>query len=191
MKAKDIKEILVPTPGQLIVSVGLSIFLYWIAFRDTITAILFGGNQNIQPYFNQSYQIHLSRFSSLPIVDFLVKAVFWAGVGLIAYLIFLTISNFIIEAHNEAVVETEYVNKGRLEDRLSKPMQQLGLAIGLVIAILFSIIFLLPYWLSIFGSGLFGTIGLHSVAPLLLAIVGASINIYALWALCQLVFAVD
>lgn len=191
MTAETLKRIIIPTVTQVIVSVCLSVLLFVVAFKDGLYSLFFSQGDSFAPYFSQSYQAQLSLISNSPIVDFLVKALFWAGVGLVAYLIFLGISNVFIEARNEAVVEAEYTNKDKISRRLHKPLMQLGMAVVLIVAMLISVSLLLPFWLQSFESGFAGPLGIMSVVGPLIAVIGTSVNICLLWSLGQVVFAIN
>lgn len=196
MTRAELRQIIVPTPAQIEVCAGLSLGLFIIIYHDLLANRFFGrelaGVSALSPYINQSYAIALGQVSGLTATDLIVKAAFFAGVGLIAYIIFLFISNVLIEARNEVVVETEYANKGDFTAQASKPLKQIGLAIGLFIFLIWSAQAALPLWLHWFEAWLFGPIvSLWSWLGLLLALAGCTLNAYLVWTLAQIIFAIE
>lgn len=196
MNGDDLKNLLIPTRGQIIVCAAIATVLFGFTFRDVLVGRLLNrqistGLTDVSPYLSTSYAIQLGHVSSLALTDFLVKAVFWAGVGLIAYIIFLAISNAVIEARNEVVVEAEYTNRGQPQARFRKLFQQLALAAVLIVLVLISASVLVPLWLASFEAFLNSLPNVGSVIFLIVAYIGVMANIYGVWTLGQIVFAIE
>jgi hypothetical protein len=184
-------KILTPSVGEAATAGGLSLLFFVIIFRDPLILRHLPGDIVNSPYFHQSYMEHLNRVSKLPFTDILVKGLFWAGLGLGAYLVFLLISNAVIELRNQVVVESQYTNRGQSSQRYQKPILQVASAAGFLIFLSLSINWLLPYWLNLFGSGVQFFPQISGLPLMLLAVVGAGGNLYLLWANIQLILNAD
>lgn len=124
------------------------------------------------------------------LVPKLVVALFWGTIGLIAYTLVWGLVNMIIEARNEVTLETAYVNKGRLDRRLTGPLIQMGLALLLFGVLIITALATIPLWVNFFADFL---IVWKPVALLYLlgSVVGTTINIYLIWVLIRAVFRAD
>lgn len=100
----------------------------------------------------EDYLGTLGFITKYPAVNTAVIVIFWSGVGLLAYTIVWALINAFIEARNEIVVETEYVNKGRLIDRLKAPILKSLLLIALFGWVVGGYKWLMPIMLRRFGE---------------------------------------
>jgi hypothetical protein len=191
MVKADLIKIIIPTRGQVVISGLSSLLLFAFIFRDSLIFRHLPSEIVDTPYLRESYLSQLNRISNLQLTDVLIKGLFWAGLGLVAYLVFLFISNIVIEARNQVVVETEYTNQERLENRLRKPLLQVAAAASFILVLAASVNWLLPVWLGLFGTGALSVTSLGGVLRLVLALVAGTINFYLLWALAEIVFAID
>lgn len=196
MNREQLRQIFVPTANQVWICLTLSLVTFLVAFRELILSKFFhqGASSSLNvvtPYLEDSYNIQLGHISQLSATDFLVKAVFFAGIGLVAYVVFLAISNVVIEARNEVVIEAEYTNKGQAETRVRRPFLQITTAVGLFIFLLISAQALLPIWLDGFQGFLLNLPTPSAFISLLVGLVGLAVNVYLVWSIAQVVFAID
>lgn len=94
----------------------------------------------------------LGFLTKVPAANTAVIVIFWSGIGLLAYTVVWALINATIEARNEIVVETEYVNKGRLWDRFRAPLLQAVVSIALFGSVLCVYKFLMPILLKRFSQ---------------------------------------
>ena len=111
---------------------------------------------------------------------------FWATVGLIAYLVCWALNNFLIEARNEVTLETGYANRGHWQG----PWQTLGLKLlcgGLLVGVLTSLHILVPFWVDT-AHPLFNHVAADTVFWGIVGVIGLAVNLYLVLALAQLTF---
>ncbi|HSX48336.1 MAG TPA: hypothetical protein VLF41_02435 [Candidatus Nanoarchaeia archaeon] len=196
MNREQLRQIIIPNSSQIWICLTLSLITLLATFKGLIFSKFFhqtniSSLNGVEPYLQSSYNIQLGKVSQLAATDLIVKAVFFAGIGLIAYVIFLAISNVIIEARNEVVIETEYTNKGQADSRVRRPFMQIVTAVMLFVVLLASAQLILPLWLNSFQSFLLNVPSPASFILLVVGLVGLAVNIYTIWSIAQIVFAID
>src|SRR5207253_1444341 len=117
---------------------------------DVISTKFIHNSYLTDPELYHTYQRHLDQLSNVAAINKFVIALFWSGLGLVAYTLVWGVSNVVIEARNEVVLETEYTNKGSLWRRLVVPMAQAGLALVLLGLLLAEAKWIFPMWISLF-----------------------------------------
>ena len=140
----------------------------------------------------QSVSTHLSGLSGNSVVNTITIAVFWSFIGLAVYTLFWVGLNFFIGVKNEVVIETGYVNKAKLSDRLKLPLIQLGLgAVAMLIAIV-AMKMLFPLWLSLLRHFIvhIQTIDLQTSLMAAAALIGGWLTLYIIFSLTKLTFAI-
>lgn len=148
-----VKDILLPP--------RLEVLIYFI-----LSALTFGFI-NVTPIINRilsepltsnisadDYLGSLGFLSEVPLVNTAVIVVFWSGVGLVAYTVAWAIINAVIEARNEIVVESEYVNKGSAWSRFKEPLFKSALIVSLFAWISINSKWFLPWLLKDFRNTL-------------------------------------
>ncbi|MBW3538418.1 hypothetical protein KY386_02910 [Candidatus Parcubacteria bacterium] len=191
MTRDDLQKILIPTRAQLLVCLGIAALILGVFYREVWWARLFDNELVPRPFLEEGLGLQLARLSTLPFVGTLVIALFWGSIGLAAYLLYLAAHNAVTEARNEVVIETEYTNKGKLQDRLKQPLLQLSLAVWLAAVLVLSATAGLPLWLWLFERFLFNPVTPSTLGYLAAALSGLVANLYAIWALGQIVFDID
>jgi hypothetical protein len=184
---QSLKKVIIPTLGQSLASILVSMLLFLALYRDLFWQRLVSGSLG-RAISQVNYGDELSSLTQSPIVHTLVIVGFWSAVGLVAYTIVWSLINVLIEARNEVVLETEYTNKSAFYDRVRVPMTQLALAIVLFVGLYLTAKLTFPFWLSLVYLALTAQSLGVMLLYLLLATLGAAINIYAILLLAQLVF---
>lgn len=103
---------------------------------------------------SEDYLGSLGFLSDMPFVNTAVIVIFWSGVGLVAYTVAWALINAVIEARNEIVVESEYLNKGRFWDRYRQPLLKSALVLILFAWVVLNAKWLLPELLKDFRGTL-------------------------------------
>jgi magnesium-transporting ATPase (P-type) len=175
---------LLPSPLQLVgFPIGALLVLSGIFYED-LSRRFFSRTLLGQSLQGADYTSGLLRGIDTPVVHSTVIVVFWSLIGLLAYTVVWGLGNVMIEARNEVFIQTSYVNKGTIGARAGAMGRQLLWATILVIAFLATALVLVPLWTGLFGrltmtdqlisQQLWSTAG---------AVLGASLNAYALWVL--------
>jgi hypothetical protein len=177
------RKLVIPSRGQVLTCAGLAVVTLLVIYRNALLQQLLGANQEAA---QQSYLQQLAELTKVPFVSTLVIIAFWAVVGLVAYAIYLAISNAIVETRNEVIIDTEYANRGKQPGRFQTVYLQLAGGLGLILLLVATGLWLLPLWFSLFENLLFSIPSVASVVMALLSIIGLSANYYGLWTLGQL-----
>lgn len=182
-------KIFIPTAFQVIVVSMLSILTLLTIYGPSLFARLLTGE--VSTYVGQSYTDQLVRLNSVGFVRTGVIALFWALVGLMAYGVYLAVTNAIVEARNEIVIDTEYTNRGAGSNAYNGVFKQLGSGVFLIIIIIISALWLLPVWSHLFETAIFFDLTVMNVFVSIVGVVGLTINQYLIWALFQVTWEAD
>ena len=104
-------RVLIPTKLQTLVSLLLGVAIIGAMHFPTLLSYIGADPEALKAAGTQLHE----RFSGLlvsPGAVGLTIATFWAAVGLMAYLIFWSLSNVVIQARNQLTLETKYTNRG-------------------------------------------------------------------------------
>ncbi len=176
---------LLPTLGQALGSLVLAMAILTISRSATIMTRLGITDAGVAQS-QESLLGHLRSVIVSPITSNLVLVMFWAIVGLIAYLVCWAFYNFLVEARNEVTLETAYANRGHWRG----PWQTLGLKLlcgaGLVM-ILATLHLTVPQWVSL-GETVFSEVTVSSIGLGIVSILGLAANLYLVLAFAQLTF---
>jgi hypothetical protein len=183
MDVKQLKQVLVPTWGQVLTCVLASLLLfvltYWgLIFQRTVLA---------DPHVAEVSRQHLANISKLKSVDVMVKVVFWSGLGLVAYIVYLTVSNALVEARNSVVIESSYTNKGRPEDRLPAIFKRLATTGACLSWLVLAAKVLLPWSLTWFEK--FIVSPRPDWAAFTIAVLSCALTAYVAWTFIQIALA--
>lgn len=185
---EKLKQILLPSFMQVILCLTASIFLFLTIYRDILLTYL----QRYLPLTSLpnsgNLPVWLRVAADSSIGHNAVIIIFWSIVGLVAYSLFWTLVNIGIEARNEVVIETTYVNKGNIGDRFLGLSNQIIVGLVLIAFLIVSAIFLIPLWTDMFGVLITAHFGLTSLAQGVGAVLGCALNIYTAYTLAQLFF---
>jgi hypothetical protein len=186
MTFKDrLLAVLLPTRAQLLWSLVLALGILVLSQSEPILNRL-GITGSAITTVQQQFESHSAVVLRSYLLSQAAVVVFWAAVGLVAYLLCWGAYNVLIEARNEVTLNTAYTNRGHWRG----PWQTLGLkmiaAIGLILSIA-----ALPPGLSLWilkGSEFLLTFSPASVAWAIGSIVGCAIQLYLILAFIQLTF---
>jgi hypothetical protein len=112
---------------------------------------------------------------------------FWAGVGLVAYLVCWGAYNVLVEARNKVTLETQYTNRG---GHWHGAFETLGLKLLGAITLICFIALLKPglaLWLALIAP-LLGTVSVNTILMALGATLGLALQLYLLLAFALLTF---
>lgn len=176
---------LLPTLGQALVALLLAMMVFAAAQSTALMSRL--GITEAGVNASQSSLLTPLRWVLIsPITSNLVLIVFWATVGLIAYLICWSFYNFLIEARNEVTLETAYTNRGHWRGPWQTLILKLVCGAGLV-ATLATLHLTIPAWLAL-GHPIFESATLASVGIAAVAVFGIAANLYLVLFFVQLTF---
>lgn len=178
MEKTSLQEIFLPTKLEVLVYfvVGWLIFIF---LKIELIINRLAAAPLPKEISAEDYLGSLSFLAEFPLINTAVIVIFWSGIGLAAYTLVWAIINAFIEARNEIVVESEYVNKGRFWSRFQSPLLKSGL-LGLLLAwLILNFMWLLPLLLRYFslivvsgkGFGLLAVLVPAAVMALNLAII--------------------
>lgn len=190
LERSTLHKIIKPTLGQVVVCILAALGLLIIGNINLLGSRLNAGIILNDPYIRESYLATLASLNVGPL-NLLVIVIFWSLVYLLAYGLFWFFSNVIIEARNEVVVETEFANKGSLIERFLPLIIQALMATVLIGLLLVSLQLGLPLWLNLAGQFLSEFTSYVAWLYAAAALIGCASNIYVMWSLGQIVFAVD
>ncbi|HSX41310.1 MAG TPA: hypothetical protein VLF21_01565 [Candidatus Saccharimonadales bacterium] len=179
LSLRKVLQVIIPTPNQFLASFLLTVVFLIYAFNASIQSFLFSlvGISSVE--FNRSWADLLANLSSVPYAEKIILVLFWAGIGLVFYLIYLKIVNAFAGSANDLLMQSSYINKPSFNQRLSSRVARTGgaLVIAAVLAVLsnLAISALLPlvsgvnnYTLAAAAGGLIGVLGLWAYAYFLI-----------------------
>lgn len=180
---QTLKRILIPTPVQLIISLGLAIVIMLVAYRNLLIALVAQNSYVPESDISQVLDGYLAELSTVPLVANLSVGLFWAAVACVAYIGYIAASNILINMRNNYVIDTQFANEeGNWRYRVRSLLIKAGWAVLLLATLMLSLTSLIPLWLRWFGDPLL----VGSTVPLLfvpLGLLGMAFNIYLLWML--------
>ncbi len=176
-----------PSPAQLAgFPLGMLLVLFWL-FRDDLARRIIPAVPQDLAASRTDYAHQILTRLDTPAIHSVVIVVFWSLVGLVAYTLVWGLSNLALEARNEVVIESAYVNKGRPIDRVAAVGWQVARATLLFAFLLLTAYILAPFWVDAFGQLVYRPrIDALGVLAALGAVLGASINGYIAWVLARL-----
>lgn len=175
-------KLIIPTFTQVLVCFGLAVAVEGLQFQNLVLPGLLQ-NSSIGQYVKPGQQIALAELNRYPAARMAILLLFWAIVGICAYLIYLALANGMVEVRNELVIDTEYANKGSVRKRIASATIRFGLIILLVLSFVLSLMAGWPNWLNlmtpVFNQGFAPAHLLEAI----LGVTGLAVNIYLLWTL--------
>lgn len=193
MNFSTLKKILIPSYSQILLYTLIAVvILVFVSFGAITDKIKHQAHFN-EPVVKQAFETRLSGLNNIPALNIITIVIFWSTIGLIIYTVFWLGITMLTQARNEIVVETDYVNRGSLKDRIKIPLIQLGIFMVVLVVLIITLSVTFPTWIQFFGKFLLAipadwTAGTTS---LLLSVVGAVINIYILKVLVSVMLKVD
>lgn len=189
MNAQRLLKLLIPTASQLVVCLILSIAIQALIFQSVLIPHLFKPSP-LTPYLNSGRQLELAHLNSFSAVRLAVQGIFWAIVGLCAYIVYLGLINAIVEARNEVVVSRQFANKGKGKG-IRAFKWQIGLLAILVLVFVLTAKFGLDKWFSLTSELVIGGLSTSHVAATLISIFGFAVNLYIIWVLAEATITAD
>lgn len=179
----------------------LQVVVYFIISLTVF--VFFSYNTIVNQVFNQSVLSNQTAKNAVleqvkglgdnKFVNILTIVLFWSAIGLVVYTIIWIAMIILTEARNEVVVETDYVNRGKLKDRIQRPVLQIVIFIALLLFAALSIAVLYPQiWISNFNQFLLAMPnGVSALVSLTVAFIGSMINLYLARVLVSAIFALE
>jgi hypothetical protein len=183
MTGQQIKQIIIPTPLQAVVSLLIAAVLIAVVYASPIAAFVTHQSNITTDVLQTSYQTQLANLNQFKGLQTLVTGVFWAAVGLVAYVAYLVLLNAFISLRNEVVVETQYTNKGSVLPQLVRTLTHAAIAGALVLALILTGKLLVPYFLGLVEASIYNNSGWWWG---IIGWLGLSLDAYAIWILAQL-----
>lgn len=190
MSAERLLKLVIPTKSQIVVCVLLALAIQGLIFQSLVIPQLLN-HTGLVPYIGTGRQLELAQLNQYPAVRLGVQVLFWAIVGLCAYVIYLALTNAVVEMRNEVIIGTEFANKGRLGQWLSTFGVQVGLLIILILGLWLTAQFGLKLWFDLMGQLVIEGWGWLHLAAAVGSIAGLAANIYALWLLGEAAITAD
>lgn len=172
----SVRTILVPPKTEIIIYFLLSTLTFGFINIGTIINKFTSEPLSSPTVSADDYLGTLGFLSDMPLVNTAVIVIFWSGVGLVAYTVAWALINAVIEARNEIVVESEYVNKGSLWSRFQEPLLKSALVVALFGWLSANAKWLVPWLLKDFRATLLLAQGI-GLLELLLPVVGLAANL--------------
>jgi hypothetical protein len=180
---EQLKRIIIPSTGQTITCLLLALCTMAVVYRNVILQKVFGSAQQL---IQESYLDQLANLNNIPIIRTGVIVLFWATVGLVAYAIYLAISNAIVDTRNEVVIDTAYANRGLKLNRFKGVFLQIGGGIALIIFLVLLGTVLISLLFGLFEKLLFEPFDLMTGLSGLGGVVGLAFSYYLVWTLGQI-----
>lgn len=180
---KRLIAIVVPTPLQAIGAFIISLVAI-LALQRQALLLHFGAGQLLEPAVTKQFNLQVAHVLGLSLVGQFAIIVFWAVVGLVAYLVVWLLNNAFIEARNEVIVDTSYTNKNR------HGFDFLGMILKLItLAAMVASTAILPYglntWLRLWQELLTNAFSLHAFALAFGSVIGFAAELYLSFMLFQ------
>jgi hypothetical protein len=188
MTRKQLYLLIVPTPSQLLLYPVLSAVLFGLIFSQNLMHKFTAKELDLSILNGFNYQAEISRYLDNNFTHTLVIVLFWGLIGLIAYTLVWLVTNALINARNDIVVETEYANKGATTRRVQTNIERFALASLLLAVIGLTALVLVPFWLGAFTTFIISPVSLLGITWAIVAILGFAANAYAIVTLGQVVF---
>lgn len=182
---RRLADLLIPTPGQTLVSIVIALVLLLGTYAQQLL-VLVGIDAVTLKIASSALHGRFEAILSSQISSTLAVVTFWAGVGLIAYLICWSAYNVLIRARNEITLTTEYTNRGHWRG----PYQTLGLKVAGAAGLIVVIGLLKPglaFWLAV-AAGVVARPGITSGLLALLAVPGLATQLYFIYAFTMATF---
>lgn len=186
-----LKRIIWPTGLQTFASALLATAVVIGVYQSVLVPRLYGTALVSQAEIDQGRQTDLIKLNSFSPVRTGVQVGFWALVGIACYLVYLAITNAIIETRNEMTIDTQYANRGRFSRHMRQYGYQLLAAIGLIAFLALTASLLLPFWQRLIDALVFDGPTVAHAASAVVGWLGLAATIYVGWMLVELTFAAD
>ncbi len=183
-------KLLIPTVRQALVSLALSLSILALVFQSLILPHLVGDNA-LSPYLDSGKQISLAGLNQFSFVRIGVEGLFWAIVGLCAYLVYLGLINAVVEARNEVILTTEFANKGSFSTWVRSVRFQAALVAVLIIGLIMTAKFGINYWFELVGRLIINGASWGHILAAGAGVLGLAVNIYLLWILGEAAVTAD
>lgn len=123
LNREDLRKIVVPTAAQSLSYLLAALIILTVTNADTL----------LEPFasYIPTTAIHdtvgsvLHGISQLAGANLAVLVLFWGLIGVTAYGVCWAVFNALIHSYNEAIIETQFANRGTLLERLSPGLLQL------------------------------------------------------------------
>lgn len=193
MNFERIKQILKPSLVQLGLYILISIIIFVVSGFGAITDKIKDQARYDQPIVRSALDSNLAEINNIPYLNIVTIVIFWSMIGLVIYTVFWLGITILTQARNEIVVETDYVNRGSLTDRIKIPLIQIGIFMLLLIIVIISLSVTYPTWIQFFNQFLISLPDdwLNGLMYLGFGLFGSVLNLYVIRILIKFMFNVD
>lgn len=187
LNREDLRDLVVPSVPQAIAVLILAILAMICASADQLFSPL--AKYIPAADIRQGLSAVLHQAAKLSGANEIVLILFWAVVGLMVYAISWAVFNALVHGYNEAVIDTQFTNRGSSLEQLSPALLQLFFGVA---AVVFTIIssWLIADATQTFSLSLIGWQPAHLVTEVLWTL-ALAVDIYVWWTLVRLTFYVD
>lgn len=182
MNTKRLLQLLIPTVNQVLVSVALALVIHVFVLQSLVVPQIFKDSfESVKSGIGSQGLSGLAKIGSIPGVNLVVEGLFAAIAGLCGYLIYLALSNALIEARNEVVVDTQYTNRGHVSRGLRRLSWQVGLTLAFVIIAVITSRSGINLWFFLTEQFAITGVSIVTILEALGGVLGLGANIYLLW----------
>ncbi len=171
---KTLKEILIPTVGQAVLSLIIALALLFAVFFSFFAQLVVGDDAGSKYYFNEAISSYVATTNKTPISEHLGSIVIWGVVGAVAYIVILAVANIFVTGRNIVSDATQHDSFSLLDEYRR--------IVWMILSLLLIFLTLAVFMRSIFSIFQVGLENLNVfnlvIAPILLAI-----NLYAVYML--------
>jgi hypothetical protein len=183
MESSRTLKFILPSLIEVIVCFVAASAIFLVFHFSGVMQILTIGSAVTPDEVNITYQAQLERLDQYEFLRTLVLVGFWAGVGLVAYVAYLFISQAVTNIRNNLVITTQFTNRGKPAAIIMPILIHALVIAAFGISLWLSYQYGLHFWISMFEDFLYNANWLLGI----LSLVGLAANIYILWLLFQLV----
>lgn len=189
--SERIRRIIIPTPLQLLACLVIAATIVVAVYQSVVVPRLYQ-KVSVRPGdVSQAGVGVLEQLNQYSFVRTAVEVTFWALVGVVCYIIYLGITNAIIDARNEVIIDTEYANRGAMAKHVQRYGKQLVVAVGLVGLLVLAGWKLLPACLELIDPLFFNSVSLANIVAAVAGYLGLALTVYTIWMVAQLTFSAD
>jgi hypothetical protein len=176
-------RVLLPTSVQVLAAVFISLGFFIVVHSQALLTRLGISQQALNVTRDQVIDRSAVIIDS-PIASHFALITFWAGIGLVVYLICWGAYNVLIEARNQVALGIGYTNRGRWGGAWAQLLLKV-LASSALLGYILGFKYALSLWLALTGPVLSQT-SVSSALMAMVAVLGLALQLYVLIVLVQL-----
>lgn len=183
---EKILQIFIRTPVQLIGSFLIALAVFLVEFSPLLVRNFEAAGEVAPGETSKTVSEYVLYFvkglETLPLIKDIVLIIFWGGVAVCAYLLFLAVSNALIVIRNEYVVDTQYTRGDTTRALITHFGNKILAAFWFLVLAGLSVVFLIPYFMDMLKIFASTPIGFDTAHYFLIGFFGLMANIYVVWA---------